>query len=32
MDVAHVTLQVNLIKAADRLDSPIQREVRPLVA
>jgi predicted DNA-binding transcriptional regulator AlpA len=32
MDVAQVTLQINLIKAADRLDTPIQREVRSLVA
>jgi hypothetical protein len=32
LDVAHIAMQVNLVKAADRLDLPIQREVRALVA
>jgi predicted DNA-binding transcriptional regulator AlpA len=32
IDVAHVTLQINLIKAADRLELPMQREVRALIA
>jgi hypothetical protein len=32
VDVAHITMQINLIKAADRLELPMQREVRALVA
>ena len=32
IDVAHVAMQINLIKAADRLEPPMQREVRALVA
>jgi hypothetical protein len=32
IDVAHISMQINLIKAADRLELPIQREVRALVA
>lgn len=32
IDVAHIAMQINLVKAADRLDLPIQREVRTLVA
>jgi predicted DNA-binding transcriptional regulator AlpA len=32
MDVAQVTMQINLIKAANRLEVSMQREVRALVA
>jgi predicted DNA-binding transcriptional regulator AlpA len=32
IEVAHVAMQINLIKAADCLDLPVQREVRGLVA
>jgi predicted DNA-binding transcriptional regulator AlpA len=32
IDVAHITMQINLIKAADHLELPMQREVRALVA
>ena len=32
IDVAHIAMQINLIKAADRLELPMQREVRTLVA
>jgi hypothetical protein len=32
IDVAHIAMQINLVKAADRLDIPMQREVRALVA
>ena len=32
IDVAHVAMQINLIKAVDRLEPPMQREVRALVA
>ena len=32
IDVAHIAMQINLVKAADRLDLPMQREVRTLVA
>jgi hypothetical protein len=32
VDVAHIAMQINLIKAADRLELPMQREVRALVA
>ena len=32
IDVAQIAMQINLVKAADRLDLPIQREVRMLVA
>jgi hypothetical protein len=32
IDVAHIAMQINLVKAADRLELPIQREVRTLVA
>jgi hypothetical protein len=32
IDVAHTAMQINLIKAADRLELPMQREVRALVA
>jgi hypothetical protein len=32
IDVAHIAMQINLVKAADRLDIPMQREVRTLVA
>jgi hypothetical protein len=32
IDVAHIAMQINLIKAADRLELPMQREVRALVA
>ena len=32
IDVAHIAMQINLVKATDRLDPPIQREVRMLVA
>jgi hypothetical protein len=30
--VAHIAMQINLIKAADRLELPMQRAVRALVA
>ncbi len=30
--VAHIAMQVNLVKAAARLELPMQRELRPLVA
>jgi hypothetical protein len=32
IDVAHIAMQINLIKAADRLELPMQRAVRALVA
>ena len=32
IDVAHIAMQINLVKAADRLELPMQREVRTLVA
>jgi predicted DNA-binding transcriptional regulator AlpA len=32
IDVAHITMQINLVKAADRLEPPMQAEVRALVA
>jgi predicted DNA-binding transcriptional regulator AlpA len=32
IEVAHIAMQINLVKAADRLELPIQREVRTLVA
>ena len=32
IDVAHIAMQINLVKAAARLDLPMQREVRTLVA
>ena len=32
IDVAHIAMQINLVKAADRLELPFQREVRTLVA
>ena len=32
IDVAHIAMQINLVKAVDRLDLPIQREVQTLVA
>ncbi len=32
IDVAHIAMQINLIKAADRVELPMQREVRTLVA
>ena len=32
IDVAHIAMQINLIKAAARLELPMQREVRALVA
>lgn len=32
IDVAHIAMQLNLVKAADRLDLPMRREVRMLVA
>ena len=32
IDVAHMAMQINLIKAADRLELAMQREVRTLVA
>jgi hypothetical protein len=32
VDVAHIAMQINLVKAADRLELPMQREVRILVA
>lgn len=32
LDVAHIAMQINLVKAADRLESPMQREVGTLVA
>src|ERR1700730_3407743 len=32
IDVAHIAMQINLIKAADRLELPMHREVRALVA
>jgi hypothetical protein len=32
IDVAHIAMQINLVKAADRLELPMQREVQTLVA
>jgi hypothetical protein len=32
IDVAHIAMQINLVKAADRLELPMQREVRILVS
>ncbi|MEA3182553.1 MAG: hypothetical protein QOI59_6076 [Gammaproteobacteria bacterium] len=32
IDVAHIAMQINLIKATDRLDLPVQRKLRALVA
>jgi predicted DNA-binding transcriptional regulator AlpA len=32
MDVAHMAMQINLIKAAGRLELPIENRIRPLVA
>lgn len=32
IDVAHIAMQINLIRVADRLELPVQREVRTFVA
>jgi hypothetical protein len=32
IDVAHIAMQINLLKATDRLELPLQRELRTLVA
>jgi len=32
IEVAHIAMQINLIRAADRVELPMQREVRTLVA
>lgn len=32
IEVANIAMQINLIKAADRMEPPLEREVRPLVA
>jgi predicted DNA-binding transcriptional regulator AlpA len=32
IDVAHIAMQINLVKDADRLELPMQREVRALIA
>jgi hypothetical protein len=32
LDVAHIAMQINLVKAAARLEQPMQRELRALVA
>jgi hypothetical protein len=32
LDVAHIAMQINLAKEANRLEAPVQREVRALVA
>jgi len=32
IDVAHIAMQINLVKAANRLELPMQREVQTLVA
>jgi hypothetical protein len=32
IDVAHITMQINLIKEAEKLDVPIEGKLRGLVA